>query len=841
MLATCSLIVSTVLLGVDTPVGPVGPSMMPVGRPVRWAFAKGGHGFRPIADCSLTLSRDGLVVRTTGVDPRFRSPRIDPPLAGPVRVRLRLRTRTQRHLQLFWASVREPRWRPKQSAATRLVADGHWHTYELLLDTAERIVALRIDPGSGTGQVTISWLELQPVRPAPLELVQLRSERGVIRCTLRNVTDKPITACVGEHSVSIPRGKTGSLAVSVPVKGYLTPYHLRVRAEGKVVLQRHVFVLNPGVDTSWLEVARGASVVRFAPTDGVIELRHGNRTVALIAPLAHRRGRPLRVSVHPAEHGWRLSGELTGMLQLLRPGELEVQLRGGEPFEGPVVRPLGTVEQALLAGVEYLGRGERSSSRLDIEGPEHLRYRPDVHDITWPLAVVCTNVGSTAVLWQRPQTTQPIFSVPNVLDGPRGHRIGLETTQLRATVRFGEPARLERLILWAVRRHGLPALPPKRSLADHRALCLKAFHGPLWDGQGWGHCAEPRWPRQPYADLASSVYWLQGKPPVLSRLVPGGGHLADPTIYFVTGRAREWLRHVRARGAAALKRQRADGSFRYSGPMARGHFEDTASGYCARFAVNLLEAAYYTGDRRTLRAGLRALEYMKRFRTPRGAQTWEVPLHTPDTLASALLVKAYVLGYELSGDEQYRELAVRWALTGLPFVYLWTDRPIMAYATIAVFGATRWKQPVWIGRPVQWCGLVYADAVRMLAAHDRTVNWLKLAEGILRCAEQMQYTDGPYVGCLPDSLIVATQERFGPSINPSAIVALRRRLAGEPDGAYVIRTRFGPVVAPFPMERAGEGRIVVRSLAGVGYEVILPGGETKRISGTGADVVTLGQ
>ena len=42
---------------------------------------------------------------------------------------------------------------------------------------------------------------------------------------------------------------------------------------------------------------------------------------------------------------------------------------------------------------------------------------------------------------------------------------------------------------------------------------------------------------------------------------------------------------------------------------------------------------------------------------PRGAQTWEVPLHTPDILASAHMVKAYTLGYIISGREEYLEQA----------------------------------------------------------------------------------------------------------------------------------------------------------------------------------------
>ena len=52
----------------------------------------------------------------------------------------------------------------------------------------------------------------------------------------------------------------------------------------------------------------------------------------------------------------------------------------------------------------------------------------------------------------------------------------------------------------------------------------------------------------------------------------------------------------------------------------------------------LLDYARLTGDAAGPGRGARALDYMAAFRVPRGAQTWEVPLHTPDQLASAYAV-----------------------------------------------------------------------------------------------------------------------------------------------------------------------------------------------------------
>ena len=326
--------------------------------------------------------------------------------------------------------------------------------------------------------------------------------------------------------------------------------------------------------------------------------------------------------------------------------------------------------------------------------------------------------------------------------------------------------------------------------------------------------------------------------PELPRLVPGGSHVPNDAIYFVTGRAAEWkaLQEQRVRGV--LQQQRPDGSFRYDGKYRRGHFEDTASGICARPAWTLLEHAYQTGDQEALMAGLRALEFMKRFRTPRGAQVWEVPLHTPDQLASAYLVWAYVRGYELTGNREYLAEARRWALSGIPFVYLWTCRPVMLYATPPVFGATNWVAPCWIGLPVQWVGGVYAYALTKLAPYDDSLDWNHLARGILISAEQQQYPDGKWAGLLPDSFVLQTQERRPWNINPCALVSLRMVLDGKLDSLAAAADGKHRILAPFPVTLR-DGKAHIQARPGVNYQVLLDGEKIVEITSQGEDVVSL--
>ena len=92
------------------------------------------------------------------------------------------------------------------------------------------------------------------------------------------------------------------------------------------------------------------------------------------------------------------------------PAGFEVAIEADRDVEGPVLRVLGGLEQGLFAGIEHLGRGERSSSKLDLETPEHRRFTPPRRHVTLPLMAVVTEHAlsfreylneTINVLWQR--------------------------------------------------------------------------------------------------------------------------------------------------------------------------------------------------------------------------------------------------------------------------------------------------------------------------------------------------------------------------------------------------------------------------------------------------------
>jgi hypothetical protein len=175
-------------------------------------------------------------------------------------------------------------------------------------------------------------------------------------------------------------------------------------------------------------------------------------------------------------------------------------------------------------------------------------------------------------------------------------------------------------------------------------------------------------------------------------------------------------------------------------------------GTCAHNLYEVLRFAHLTGDAAAFKTAEKPLAFIEQFHVPRAAQVWECPVHSPDILAAADAVEAEVEAYRCSGDAHYLEEAVRWAWTGLPFVYVWNPpgKPVLRYASIALFGGS-WYGGSWIGQPVQWNGLRYAYALLKLADYDQSFPWRRIAEGLTISALYQQDAEGPNVALWPDN------------------------------------------------------------------------------------------
>ena len=506
--------------------------------------------------------------------------------------------------------------------------------------------------------------------------------------------------------------------------------------------------------------------------------------------------------------------------------------------------------QGLLAGVEYL-ENEPSSSEADLVGPASWRLVPDTAKITFPFMALQAEDHYLGLLWEPQPNVCAAHDSPDRQFNSGGHLFellwpgsdGLNREERNLlpyrpeTIRADQPCRLRAVLLAGegrslipaiqhyVRRSGLPKLPAPGYSKD--AYFELAAHGWLdsriRSTNLYRHAWWPGFAPQPAADAALWMSWLSeritnsvlasrlqtaadaalgevGRPQLNQRQI---GHVRFPAPALVFGAVLDNASEARRRAESMLRAFTADGTTTYEAPSGGTDYGSTqpsreASGLTASRVFALLDAAAFSGDAKLIQTALGYLRAMNKFHggVPRGAQTWEIPLHTPDILASAYLVRAYTLGHALTGDPELLAEAREWAWTGIPFVYLTppTPEPVGTYSTIPVLGATGWVAPVWIGQPVQWCGLVYADALSQLSAFDPQGPWQQVAEGIAAAGIQHTWplSDSDRQGLLPDFYLLRTQRRDGPAINPATLLASAVRLYGEaPPYTMLALPRFG--------------------------------------------------
>ncbi|HET6383939.1 MAG TPA: hypothetical protein VFJ58_11150 [Armatimonadota bacterium] len=495
--------------------------------------------------------------------------------------------------------------------------------------------------------------------------------------------------------------------------------------------------------------------------------------------------------------------------------------------------------QGLFAGVEYLDN-EPSSSTADLTVPAHNREVPDVEKITAPLMVIQAHDRYVGLIWKPESSFSALFDSPDRIFKSGGHVMGIlfpgsngfnrpdggllpysggsltpaHPLTLHATIIGGRGASVVPAIQQYVVMRGLPPVPkPGVDLQGYTELAGAGWlDSGVRDGALYRHAIPGSFEPHPTADAAVLMAWLAGRthdPALAARLNAAAtaaiqqvsrrddnyasvAHIVYPLAALVYGAADENAAHAEEAGNAALQQFQPDGSIQYHpqpGGIDLGRTNPTreANGLTAQVVRNVLEAAEFTGDAHLKHEGIRTLRALEKLdhTVPRGAQTWEVPLHTPDILASAYLVRAFTLGYELTGERHFLDEAIYWAWTGVPFVYLRnpTGQPVGPYATIPVLGATHFVAPVWIGLPVQWCGLVYADAVFRLARYNPAGPWKTLADGITASGVQQTWPKGSNTerqGLLPDSFNLAGQIRNDPAINPGTVETNAVRLYGGP-------------------------------------------------------------
>jgi hypothetical protein len=779
-------------------------------------FTEGMHGWtgNPRV-ANMEITDEGLYFETTGNDPWIEGPSVqNMPMGDRVRITVRMKSTGDRSGEIFYG----PSFAAERSAAFFVNPDGAWHEYSVLLPPQERGTRLRLDPAADTGTFTLAWIKAEALRP----LI---------------TTDFEAPAPVAfEEVLEVASGNIALRHNGLDWDGYA------LYVDGELMAMGHRdaalgFVAKDGEPTMYS--LRGAAVTAVLTDAGAMQVQAKFTDGDGVNWMLSR-------SVVPEKHPGTLGVHTTIVVDADR-----------EIFHLPWLTLFPGMDsfgedktQALLPGVEYL-EDEPSSSEADFNAAQADRRIVEDHKLTLPMMALLHGGRYLGVLWNRADKPAAVFDSPDRVFHSGAHLMGLwhpAVGDLRLENEFAvygtftlekdTPVELKMHFLGgqgdsivATAQHyialrGLPDLPEFEGSFEHAVRLLAAgwldsdmHEDGLWRHAVWGDSFPP----QTAADAPAYMLWLaahtddpalaarlrEAAAHGLTRLNPADNYLASvshvshPAPVLLFGSIENNVERMVAAARAGLNQFDDEGLRRYHQPdpnrpdYGRTHFADHANGYNAQALEPILKAAAFSGDKGLAEAGLRLLDQQTGHyanTVPRGAQTWEMPLHTPDILGSANLIRTYVLGYLLSGNEAYLEQARYWAWTGLPLLYLDhpVDGPVGTYATIAVLGATNWVAPNWVGLPVQWCGLVYRSALHDLAALDTEEGafWEKVAKGITLSGLQQTFPldDEARQGLLPDFFHLHEQVSDGPAISPGTVQAHLHEVYGKP--AYFATARL---------------------------------------------------
>ncbi|MGL6226297.1 MAG: hypothetical protein ACRC10_06685 [Thermoguttaceae bacterium] len=845
-------------------------SARPVFRRTLFAESAGTSSldWLPESSTRLYTAKGNLIVEALGTEPSFYHLFNSP--CNQLQIRFRLKTRVKSDCQISWITQEMPQRDPSKSVSISLNADDNWHDYSVILPVEGHLSALSIRLTGTTGRWTFGSFDLKATVPHPILVKNAVRQDNGVQFTLFNTSRSnlffTIEGIPGDQVLESRR--SADFLLPIQIRENLGQAVLRIDTQDFPTAVYPLFLYLPDEKGNWLQHSFGPNqellfeVTSDARIARISRQSHNSAesptVLAILAPLVHQNGRipdfQVESGTKDGTFQFRAANAILNLtLQgdelsfLLEPVVLE------EPFEGPVVRVLGPLQGGLLSGVELLGPGDTSSSTIDLAEPNNIRYTPPKIWITAPLAALSSDQIGVGLLWNDPDL-QPIFASPNSMDLSEDHRMSLQGTRIGATVRFipvpnaksesttdsvvqeSGQSMIPELIRWGISKRGLAPLPAfPRSEEEQKELILSALTGPLQgeDKMSWGYYVESDATREPYADVLSTLFRLTGNVPKISAITPGGSVITNDTIYFVTNRVEDWKDWQTANIQKDLENREADGTFHKRSLFPEWESQQTVFGLNARKAAFLLDYAQKTGDRKVLESTEKTLRWLLQSRIPRGGHYWDSPFHTPDLLASAYAVWALTRGFELTKKPEYLEGARRYALLGLPFVYLWGTQPIQLYTTVPMFGGTE-REKAWFGVAQPFSGLIYGYALCQLAPYDSTFDWKQIAKGLLIAAEQMQYADGPYAGCLPDEFLIEGQLRQSSHLNPCGLVSLQLAIEGKVDSLTAVSSGNDTIAAPFPIQANKRGVVVRDVPSGLRFEMLINGQQVIPVQGSGS-------
>ncbi len=592
-------------------------------------------------------------------------------------------------------------------------------------------------------------------------------------------------------------------------------------------------------EVTYLDTAQNRQTTRLVPTDYQLAGNSRGESIVRLSG-AHTDADGVKWSY---EMGWTLAEDATRVQtesHLQTDGDRELLA-----FRGPMLyagqgRNREKKTAALFPGLEFLENEEHSSSIRDAAPPLNNRLVPHPYKITVPVMAVEMQKSVVGIIWDPLDTwdgenrmLSAVFASPNWHQHQKNHALGVflptipewvQENHTEASIPYplisSRPISIKAEIIVDSRAsivdavkhwtdvYGTPEpLRPPRGDEEEVLLSRHGFMHTTWDEDagksrhcvGWAAHNEPGFGTLLWYDyLATKDAEVKERvQEIVKNTVADAGpeglaargscHILRWEFPFYVGNVDAALAYMETEAQQRIATQESDGSWRWHPTSEKtatlGKAGEAVLGTCTESALLLLRHARITGNKMSSEAGLKALEFMKQFSVPRGAQMWECPMYQPDVLAAAHAIGAYVEAYELTREKAHLKRAAYWAETSLPFLYHWhlPDRPGMRFASIPVFGTTFYTHP-WFGVPVQWNGLVLAYYLQRLNQHVGDGRWHQIAEGITVSAMYQQWDDGELKGTYPDGFYGFCTEGKGPHLNPEDIMVNVYTLRGLDPG-----------------------------------------------------------
>ena len=110
-------------------------------------------------DCELELRAGTLWVKSTGNDPYFTTSDV-PAATQPLSLQFRMKSQAEGGGQLFWQTKEKPTNDATQQVKFSITHNALWHEYRVPFEPEGTLSSLRLDPGSGPGEMEIESLRL---------------------------------------------------------------------------------------------------------------------------------------------------------------------------------------------------------------------------------------------------------------------------------------------------------------------------------------------------------------------------------------------------------------------------------------------------------------------------------------------------------------------------------------------------------------------------------------------------------------------------------------------------------------------------------------------------------